>query len=193
MTALLRHMKKTLTLELLTEKEKLRRHKPPDRTARETLLWDMIAENITDALMAELAWVKKLRGKCFENKKQEDKEKMNYKIITKNNKKYVELFSVPVPLRTEADALDAVALCGEADANRLMIHHEALSGDFFRLKTRVAGGIIQKFVNYRVKAAAVVPADVMTGRFTQWAGESNRGSQFGLFTDRESAEAWLTK
>lgn len=184
---------KELGLELLTEKEKLRRLKPPGRTAREDLLWDMISKNVTDALSSELAWAKELRRKCFENKKKEDKDKMNYKIIKKNNQKYIELFSAPAPLRTEADALDVVALCGETDTNRLMIHHEVLSGDFFRLKTRAAGGIIQKFVNYRVKAAAIVPADVLDGRFGQWAGESNRGSQFGLFTDRESAEAWLTK
>jgi hypothetical protein len=121
--------------------------------------------------------------------KKEDEDKMNYKIIKKNNQKYLELIAATAPLRTEADALDIVALCGEADTNRLMLHSEALSADFFQLKTRAAGG----FVNYRLKAAAIVPADVLDGRLREWAGESNRGGQFGLFTDRESAEAWLTK
>jgi len=118
---------------------------------------------------------------------------MNYKIIEKNKIKYLELFSLPVPLQTEADALDLVALCGENDTGLLMVHREALSDEFFDLKTRAAGGIIQKFVNYRIKTVAVVPENTLGARFREWAGESNRGSQFGVFSEREDAEAWLLK
>jgi hypothetical protein len=118
---------------------------------------------------------------------------MNYKINTKNGKKYIELFSASVPLKAEADALDIVALCGENDTYLLMVRRDALSGDFFDLKTRAAGGIIQKFVNYHIKTVIVIPEDAQGARFREWAGESNKGSQFGVFSSREDAEKWLLK
>lgn len=118
---------------------------------------------------------------------------MNYKVNAKDGKKYMELFSAPVPLKTESDALDVVALCGENGSNLLMMHREALSGDFLDLKTRAAGGIIQKFVNYHIKTVAIIPEDAQGARFREWAGESNRGVQFGVFSNRGDAEEWLLK
>jgi hypothetical protein len=83
-------------------------------------------------------------------------------------------------LRTERDAADLV---GEALSNRaewLLIPVECLDDDFFRLKTRIAGGIIQKFVNYRRRVAIV--GDI--SRFVEesdalrdFVYESNRGDQ----------------
>lgn len=183
---------KEIALQLAMEHEKIRRRPDsPGRTDREILLWDMIEQNILSSLNAELLWAKKLRQKLLTSKEKEDKNIMNYKIITKNELKYVELFSAPAPLKTEADALDVVALCGENGTNLLMVHREALSDDFFDLKTRAAGGIIQKFVNYRVKAVIVIPEDAQGARFKEWAGESNKGNQFGVFPGREEAEKWL--
>jgi hypothetical protein len=86
-----------------------------------------------------------------------------------------------------------VALCGEHEAAHLLLHAEALSDAFFDLKTKTAGGVIQKFVNYRIKTAAVIPLGRQSNRFREWAGESNKGSQFGVFEDAGEAVRWLLK
>ena len=182
---------KEIGLHLALELEKKRRSTSPNRTPREALLWDMIAQNVIDSLKSELTWAHELRRKLFKHKKEKEKDEMNYILQKNGTQSYLEIRSLPSPLKTEADALDMVALCGEQDTGLLMLHLPALSEDFFNLKTRAAGGIIQKFVNYRIKTAAVIPAEKQNTRFRQWAGESRRGAQFGVFENREDAEKWL--
>ena len=70
---------------------------------------------------------------------------MNFKTREINGKKYIELISTTKPIREENDVLDLIALSWENDTKAFMIDHLALSEDFFKLKTKVAGNIIQKF------------------------------------------------
>lgn len=119
---------------------------------------------------------------------------MKYQIIEKENKKYIELISAANPLHTENDALDLIALCWEHEVYALMIHYAALSEDFFNLKTKAAGDIIQKFINYNIKAAAIVPQETtQKGRFKEMAMETNKGNHFRLFESKEEAEKWLCR
>ncbi len=191
--ALISAYEKELGLHLAMEQEKARRFGAPNRTPREALLWEMIFTNISGSLKSELAWVRSLRQKLFENKKEEEKRNMNYILQKNGTAPYLEVFSLPSPLQAEADALDIVALCGEHEAAHLLLHAEALSDAFFDLKTKTAGGVIQKFVNYRIKTAAVIPLGRQSNRFREWAGESNKGSQFGVFEDAGEAVRWLLK
>ena len=117
---------------------------------------------------------------------------MNYRIIGIDNRKYIELLSVSSPICTEQDALDLIALCWEHDSRELMIHHEVFSEDFFQLKTKVAGNIIQKLTNYSIRVAAIVPMKTtQTGRFKEMASETNVGNHFRLFEYKKEAETWL--
>jgi hypothetical protein len=117
---------------------------------------------------------------------------MNYQIREINNKKYIELISTSSPLSTENDALDLVALCIENATNLLMIHYVALSQDFFKLKTKVAGNMLQKFINYNIKATAIIPDDILhKGRFREMALETNKGNHFRMYEKIEEAERWL--
>lgn len=116
---------------------------------------------------------------------------MNYQII-EGPKKYLEIISAATPISTENDALELVALCGEHDTNLLMIHYTALSEDFFKLKTKVAGSILQKFMNYRIKAVAVLPNEIIQkGRFRELALEMNKGNYFRMYESKDSAGKWL--
>lgn len=118
---------------------------------------------------------------------------MDYELSEHNNRKFVETLPGPEKLATEQDALDLVAACGEYRVDRLMIHGESLTDDFFRLSTGVAGAVLQKFVNYRIRVAAVVsPEQANQGKFREMMLETNRGSQFRIFFDRETAADWLT-
>lgn len=52
-----------------------------------------------------------------------------------------------------------------ADCERIIINERNLHADFFDLKTRLAGEVLQKFSNYRVKLAIV-------GDFTKYNSKS---------------------
>ncbi len=184
-----------LKVQLVMEIEKNKRALySPNRSTREKLLWEMISENIISTYNNELNWINETRKKLFENNIIKEKEKMNYKIIDLNDKKYIELFSATTPLSTENDALDLLSLCWEHEACALMIHYEALSEDFFKLKTKVAGNIIQKFINYNLKSVAVIPDEIIQkGRFREMALEVNKGNHFRMYGNKEEAEEWLLK
>lgn len=193
LSELLSKYENEIKLQLIMEKEKYRRSlHSPNRSAREGLIWEMISENIISTYKNELNWVQTTRQKLYANEVEEEKDKMNYEIREIGSKKYIEVVSATEPLSTENTALDLIALCWEHECNALMIHYEALSEDFFKLKTKVAGSIIQKFVNYGIKAAAIVPQEpLQKGRFKEMASETNKGNHFRLYESKEEAEKWL--
>jgi PadR family transcriptional regulator, regulatory protein AphA len=117
---------------------------------------------------------------------------MEYQLITLNSQSYLECLPGKARLESEADALDLVAACGENGTNRLLLYAENLTDDFYRLQSGLAGLALLKFSNYRIRVAAVLtPELVNRGRFREMALETNRGNQFRIFYDRESAERWL--
>ncbi|CAH8716805.1 DUF4180 domain-containing protein [Paenibacillus melissococcoides] len=182
-----------INMQLIYQQEKMKRGvKAPNRNKRETFLWDKIAENQLSFYQNELKWVQGIRKELDGRKQMEERTTMNYKIVENGTKKYIELISSPTPLSTEQDAVDLVALCREHAIDFLMLHGEALSEDFFNLRTGVAGRMMQKFINYGVKTAVVIPdTSVNKGRFKEMVTESNRSNQFGVFETREDAESWL--
>lgn len=51
-------------------------------------------------------------------------------------------------LKDEQSALDLImTISSETGSNRITLNKEAISEDFFKLSTRLAGGILQKFIN----------------------------------------------
>jgi PadR family transcriptional regulator, regulatory protein AphA len=61
------------------------------RSTRESIIWKMISENIISTYNNELNWIRETRQKLFKNEVMEEKEKMNYQIREKENKKYIYL------------------------------------------------------------------------------------------------------
>ena len=117
---------------------------------------------------------------------------MEYHVVTLNSQNYVECLPGTSRLESEADALELVAACGEYRIDRLMLHAENLTDDFYHLQSGLAGQVLLKFSNYRIRVAAVLtPEKVNQGRFREVALETNRGNQFRIFFDRETAEKWL--
>jgi hypothetical protein len=118
---------------------------------------------------------------------------MEYRAVTKDDVTYI-LTEGSAKLQTEQDALDLVAACGENDTQRLLLLQQNLSDDFFRLRTGLAGTVLQKFANYFVSAAAVVsPEKASLGKFGEMVTETNRGRQFRVFTSMQEAEEWLLR
>ena len=117
---------------------------------------------------------------------------MNTRLIKKDGQTYIECLPSAWRLESACEALDLVAVCGENGADRLLLHAESLTEKFYRLRTGLAGEILQKFVNYHIRVAAMIPLNLVNqGRFHEMVLEVNRGSQFRVFQSREKAEQWL--
>ena len=108
---------------------------------------------------------------------------------------YLDLLSSDAPISTDRDASDLIAACHEYGSNRLLLRQAALSPVFFDLESGLAGLLLQKLTNYRIRAVLVASDDsVYRGtRFAELQTETNRGDQFGIFSDRAAAEAWLLR
>lgn len=83
-------------------------------------------------------------------------------------------------LRTEQDAVDVVGEAWSADASTVVLPVERLDDGFWTLSTRIAGGIIGKFVGYRVRL--VVVGDISarlaaSGTLRAFVSEINRGRE----------------
>jgi Domain of unknown function (DUF4180) len=117
---------------------------------------------------------------------------MQYKIIEENNKKYVKCDSSEPFIKSEQDALDIISICWENDTTSVMLLEEVLTEDFFDLKTRLLGEILQKFVNYNIKVAIVLTSDKkLSERFGELISETNKRNDYRVLANMTEAENWL--
>ena len=77
-------------------------------------------------------------------------------------------------------------------ADGLLLSEQDLSPEFFDLRTGLAGEAFQKFTNYRVKVALVIPNPATYGkRFGELAYEHISHNLIRFFQSEVEAKAWL--
>ena len=117
---------------------------------------------------------------------------INFRLVETQANNFIECLPGSQLLSSAQDALDLVGGCGEYEVSRLLIPEGCLSEEFYNLKTGLAGEVLLKFSNYRIKAAAVIPGEHLgQGKFYEFALETNRGRDFRIFPDRQKAVDWL--
>lgn len=85
------------------------------------------------------------------------------------------------PLITDTEsALNLIATVRyETGCDRLIIEKSAIVEDFFRLSSGLAGAVLQKFVNYRMKMAIVGDFSGYTSKpLKDFIYENNKGRDF---------------
>lgn len=92
---------------------------------------------------------------------------MQFKIHKHNQTQIAELVSIEVQIDSVQDALDLMGNAGYQGARKIIVKEDQLSPEFFDLKTRLAGDILQKFSTYNVPLAIV-------GEFTKYQSDSLR-------------------
>lgn len=117
---------------------------------------------------------------------------MEYQHKERNGKHYTTFEPGNILIREEQDALDLMAICGEHDSSRMILHDSNLDPGFFDLKTRLAGNVFQKFSNYRMRCAIILPEHYIIGRFAEMVKEANRGGNIRFFQNLEQAESWIS-
>jgi hypothetical protein len=95
-----------------------------------------------------------------------------------------------IAIRSIAEISDALSACfGTAG---LLLTEAELAPAFFDLKSRFAGELMQKFVNYQMPLAIVVPNPAAYGnRFQELAYEHRSHGLVRFFPSQAEAEAWL--
>lgn len=86
-------------------------------------------------------------------------------------------------------ALDLMATVRyETDSFRIVLNKSMINESFFDLKTRLAGEIFQKFINYGVKMAIVGDFSAYTSKsFQDFVYECNKGQDFFFLASEEQA------
>lgn len=188
--------------QLLLERGRMQgKHFAPARTPRERALWPLLYQNIADTYQQELGWIAQVRSALYAcagtgphgRTSNEPKEElpMQYTIAEKDGQSYLRINPAGRHIQREQDGLDLIALCAQHGTNLLLIPGEALSEDFFRLRTGLAGAIAQKFTQYAIRAAIVLDRTHIQGKFNDFAIESNRGRTLYVCADAAEAEHWL--
>jgi uncharacterized protein DUF4180 len=100
-------------------------------------------------------------------------------------------FFEPDPAQA-SDLIATIGGCLERGSGALLLDRAVLPAEFFDLSTGLAGELVQKLTNYRIRMAAVVPdLSVHSPRFCEFVREANRGGQFRFFATRDEAIGWL--
>jgi len=99
-----------------------------------------------------------------------------------------EIISDEILINEVQDALDIMADCRYQGADSLIIHEKNLCPEFFDLKTKIAGDILQKFSNYRMRLAIVGDFSKFTSKsLRDFIYESNKGKMVGFVGSVEEA------
>lgn len=101
----------------------------------------------------------------------------------------VAVLDVADTLQSEQDALDLIAEIGYTyEMDRAVIPAEVLSPTFFDLRGGLAGGILQKFVNYGIRVAIVGDFSAYSSKaLRDFMFESNKGGHVYFAATEEDA------
>ena len=116
---------------------------------------------------------------------------MEFIIHERDGSRIAELLGNATIVASAGDALDLLA---EAGTRNIVLKREHLAPDFFRLGTGLAGEILQKFSNYRVRCAIIGDfSQVRSPALHDFILESNETGEIVFVADIDTALALLSK
>jgi len=120
---------------------------------------------------------------------------MNINTIEANGHIIAVAHENTIILKDEQSALDLIMTIGfEKGSNRITLNKEAISEDFFNLSTKLAGTILQKFVNYNIKFAIIGDFSGYTSKpLKDFIYECNKGNHVFFVSSEQEAINTLSK
>ncbi|MEK2688331.1 DUF4180 domain-containing protein [Bdellovibrio sp. GT3] len=114
---------------------------------------------------------------------------MNFQMHQKGNQKIAEVVGEGLFISSAADAFQAMMdISYEAGVKKMVFHQANMGPDFFDLKTKVLGELMQKAVNYQIQVAFVGSFSKMESKsLKDLIYESNKGHQQFFAEDLETA------
>ena len=97
-----------------------------------------------------------------------------------------------ISIQSFSDISDALGACIGAEG--LILTENDLAREFFDLRSGLAGELFQKFINYKLRVAIVLPdPDAYGERFGELAYEHTSHSMIRFVRSKEEAKAWLSE
>jgi hypothetical protein len=114
---------------------------------------------------------------------------MKITVIKENGIETAVVSSDEILIEDVQSALDLIATVNfETGCNRMIMNKSAICEDFFDLKTRLAGEVLQKFINYHTKIAIVGDFSVYSSKsLKDFIYESNKGKDIFFLPDESQA------
>jgi hypothetical protein len=95
-------------------------------------------------------------------------------------------------INTPDDFLDIIGNLGSQDCGMLILYEENLHPDFFDLKTKLAGEILQKCSNYHFRIAVIGDYSKYKSKsLHNFIYESNKGKLVAFTKNLDSALNWF--
>lgn len=119
---------------------------------------------------------------------------MKIDIHQTGNTRIAEVISEGVLIATAEDGVNLLGNLYYQDFDKIIIHQKNIALAFFDLKTCIAGEILQKFSNYRVRLAIVGDFSTYSSKSMQdFIRESNKTGHINFVASVEKALAVLAR
>lgn len=114
---------------------------------------------------------------------------MKINTIKENNVEIAVISSSDILITDVQSALDFMAtIWYDTGCDRIVLNKSAICEDFFQLRTKLAGEILQKFINYHMKIAIVGDFSTYTSKsLKDFIYESNNGKDIFFLSDEKKA------
>jgi hypothetical protein len=114
---------------------------------------------------------------------------MRIDVIEQNHVRIAVISSEEPVITDVQSALDFMATVRyEVDCDRMIVDKSAVCEDFFHLSTKLAGDVLQKFINYGVKIAFIGDYSTYTSKsLRDFIYECNKGKDFFFLQDEKQA------
>lgn len=111
-----------------------------------------------------------------------------------NDTQIAEIISDKIIIQNVEDALDLLGNAYYQGFDKMIIYQKNLTLDFFDLKNKMAGEILQKFSNYRIHLAIVGDFSKFSSKsLNDFIFESNKGKHVNFVASINEALNYLTK
>jgi len=119
---------------------------------------------------------------------------MQIDVIQVNDRNIAEVKDTDILINNLDDGLQIMVDCSVQEAYKAILYQENISADFFELKTKLAGDILQKYTQYDFDVAIVGDFSIYNSKsLNDFIYESNKGRKINFVATRDEAITRLSK
>ncbi|OOG17810.1 alpha/beta hydrolase [Sphingobacterium sp. CZ-UAM] len=119
---------------------------------------------------------------------------MQIDLIQVNDRNIAEVKDTDILINNLDDGLQIMVDCAAQEAYKAILYQENISADFFELKTKLAGEILQKYTQYDFDVAIVGDFSIYNSKsLNDFIYESNKGRKINFVATRDEAITRLSK
>lgn len=119
---------------------------------------------------------------------------MKIDVFKHNNEHIAEVKDTGILISNLDDGLQIMVDCAAQEAYKAILYQENISADFFELKTKLAGDILQKYTQYGFDIAIVGDFSIYNSKsLNDFIYESNKGRKINFVATRDEAITRLSK